>query len=310
MGSLHFTKHHGCGNDFLVTLQTVQTTPLGADEVRALCDRHRGVGADGLIVGTPGSDGADLEMLLRNADGSNAEMSGNGIRCLVQAAVAAGMTNEGPVVVDTGAGRRRVEYRVVAEGLGYAEVDMGAVLVGEDLPLGQVPVVLAGPSMVARACAVNVGNPHLVLLAANHGPDLSAVGPMIESAVVGGVNVEVVRVRNGTALDIEVWERGVGMTESCGTGACAAAGAAISWGLVGDRLDPERDGPARDGQDKDRQDKDGIEVRSGGGALRVKLGPRSATLCGPARLVGEFTVKRDLLSGLVAERRDEVVAAL
>ena len=284
---LRFTKHHGSGNDFLVILQPDEVV-LGPDEVRALCDRHRGIGADGLIVGTYGTDGADLEMLLRNADGSLAEMSGNGIRCLVQAAVAAGMATAGTVSVDTGGGRRQVEYREISEGLGYAEVDMGPVGVGDDLALDQPPAALAGPAAVSRACAVNVGNPHIVLLTGDIWPDVRAIGPAIECAVEGGVNVEIVRVCDGTSVDMDVWERGVGITESCGTGACAAAAAARSWGLVGDD----------------------IEVRSGGGALRVKLGPEGATLCGPTRVIGEVTVEVGVLSGLVAERRDEVVAAL
>lgn len=280
------TKHHGSGNDFLVALQPVGA--LGAEEVRALCDRCRGFGADGLIVGSHGAHGADLEMLLRNADGSTAEMSGNGIRCLVQAAIAAGMVSPGTVVVDTGAGRRRVDYREISEGLGWAEVDMGPVVIGEDLPLDEPPAVLAGPGSISKACAVSVGNPHIVLLGVDGAPDVRAVGPVIESAVDGGVNVEVIRGYDGTSIDMEVWERGVGITESCGTGACAAAAAARSWGLVGDDVD----------------------VRAPGGALQVKLAPSGATLCGPARMIGELTVESHLLSGLVAERRDEVVAAL
>jgi diaminopimelate epimerase len=284
---IRLTKHHGSGNDFLVALEPVGAD-LGAEEVSALCDRHRGFGADGLIVGTHGSNGADLEMLLRNADGSIAEMSGNGIRCLVQAAVAAGMVPPGTVVVDTAAGRRTVDYRRIAEGLGHAEVEMGPVVIGGDLPLDETPVVLAGAGRVSRACTVGVGNPHIVLLGVDGGPDVSAVGPEIESVVDGGVNIEVIRAYDGTSIDMEVWERGVGITESCGTGACAAAAAALSWGLVGDEVD----------------------VSTPGGALQVKLGPAGATLCGPARMIGELTVESHLLSGLVAERRDEVVAAL
>lgn len=284
---LRFTKHHGAGNDFLVILQPPGGA-IGDDEVRALCDRHRGVGADGLIVGLHGSAGADLEMILSNADGSSAEMSGNGIRCLVQAAVAAQMTRPGTVVVDTGAGRRQVEYQIRGDGLGWAEVDMGQVRLGGDLPLDEPPAVLATPGRVDKACKVNVGNPHIVLLAVADPPDVSVVGPVIEKAIDGGANVEVVRAVDGSWIEIEVWERGVGLTGSCGTGACAAAAATRSWGLVGDD----------------------IEVRSGGGALRVKLGPAGATLSGPARMIGELTVDTVLLSALVAERREEVVAAL
>ena len=238
--SLRFTKHHGSGNDFLVILEPAGKD-LIADEVRALCERHRGIGADGLIVGRPGTNGADLEMILSNADGSPAEMSGNGIRCLVQAAVANGMTTAGTVLVDTGAGRRRVEYREVANGLGYAEVDMGAVVVGDDLPLDERPAALAGPGTTSRACAVNVGNPHIVLLALEDGPDLREVGPLIESAVDGGVNVEVVRECDGSAVDIEVWERGgrhdrvVRYRSGCGRGCCDVMGIGGCGGRRGRR---------------------------------------------------------------------------
>ena len=126
---------------------------LGPDEVAALCDRRRGFGADGLIVGRRGSDGAALQMELTNADGSFAEMSGNGIRCLVQAAVASAMVDEGFVDVDTACGRRQVEYKDLGGGAGYAEVDMGPVQVTADLALDLPPVSLAEAGTVKRACA-------------------------------------------------------------------------------------------------------------------------------------------------------------
>ena len=295
---LVLTKHHGSGNDFLVALQPDDVV-IGVEVTRALCDRHRGLGADGLIVGVKGSDGADLAMTLRNADGSEAEMSGNGIRCLVQAAVAAGMAGPGTVVVDTAAGRRNVDYREVSEGLGYARVDMGPVRVGEDLSLEEPPGSLGG-DRVSRVCRVGVGNPHVVLLGRDPGPDIRVIGPLIDHAVSGGANVEIVTVRSGShaaggpgegaggSIGIEVWERGVGVTESCGTGACAAAAAARSWGLAGDE----------------------VEVTSPGGQLQVRLGPESATLSGPVRVVGAVTVEGRLLDALVAERREGDFAAL
>src|SRR5579862_2375002 len=120
-GVLRLTKHHGAGNDFLVLLDAEERWPLGAAEVAALCDRRRGVGADGVLRGVPGRDGAALRMALRNADGSTAEMSGNGIRCLVQAAVAAGWAAAGDVEVDTDAGRRTVAFAPgPAPGLAHA----------------------------------------------------------------------------------------------------------------------------------------------------------------------------------------------
>ncbi len=292
-GTIRLTKHHGSGNDFLVLLAQDETVKLEPDDVAALCDRRRGFGADGLIVGRHGRDGGDLQMDLTNADGSFAEMSGNGIRCLVQAAVAMGLVRQGVVDVDTAAGRRQVEYTELGPGRGYAEVDMGPVRVSPDLPLDEPPVSFAGVGAVTRACSANVGNPHVVLLAPDRRIELRSVGPLMEHAVEGGANIEVVQaveppVGATTAIDIEVWERGVGMTESCGTGACAAAAAARSWGMASDT----------------------VEVRSGGGVLRVRFEPESVILGGPVRMVGDVLVDLEVLRGLVAERDEEVVAAL
>jgi diaminopimelate epimerase len=298
--TIRMTKHHGSGNDFLVLLAPDAATTLRPVEVAALCDRRRGFGADGLIIGRPGSDGAQLKMTLTNADGSFAEMSGNGIRCLVQAAVAAGLVEQGAVVVDTAAGRRQVEFEDLGSGLGQAEVDMGAALVTA-LPVDAPPVSLAGRGSVSMASAVNVGNPHVVLLGTGTGTgagtpsdiDLETVGPLMEHAVEGGANIEVVRNidpvgGDSPRIDIDVWERGVGITESCGTGACAAASAARSWGMTSPT----------------------VEVRSGGGVLHVRFAGDSVMLKGPARMVGEVMVDLDVLGGLVSERSGEVVAVL
>jgi diaminopimelate epimerase len=143
------------------------------------------------------------------------------------------------------------------------------------------------------ACEVNVGNPHVVLLAGERPIDLQTVGPIMEHAVEGGANIEVVAsgpsVDGGAArIDIDVWERGVGITESCGTGACAAAAAARSWDIAADAVD----------------------VRSGGGILRVRFTDSSVMLAGPARMVGEVMVDLDVLRGLVAERSGDVVSVL
>jgi len=290
--ALVLSKHHGSGNDFLVVLAGFATggqsgADLSSEEVRALCSRHRGVGADGLIIGTPGRDGAQLEMLLFNADGSTAEMSGNGIRCLVQAAVTKGAAPEGVVVVDTGGGRRRVAYRDAGDGLGFAEVDMGRFSVSETLDPHGRPVSLAGAGAVSRACAVSVGNPHVVLLQGESRPDLEQCGPLIEASVPGGANVELVQLRTSGELSMEVWERGVGMTEACGTGAVAAAAAARTWGLVDSVVD----------------------VTTAGGTLRVTLASDSATLAGPTRFVADVTVDTGHLQGLVTDRIEEPAPA-
>ena len=245
------TKHHGAGNDFLVLLDPDDRRPLGA-EVRALCDRRRGVGADGVIrVADGGRAAPDLAMELHNADGGVAEMSGNGIRCLVQAAVDAGMVEPPALTVDrrraadggVPPGRRaRVRSRRRGHGPGRAR---------------------AGPPRRDRrrwARHVDMGNPHLVLL----GPDRPrwtwpTSGRRSRRVVPGGVNVEFISPGpDPDELTLRVWERGVGETLACGTGSLAAAAAAHELG----RWQPGR-------------------VHNPGGALEVELGADGIRLAGP-----------------------------
>ncbi|HYA68687.1 MAG TPA: diaminopimelate epimerase, partial [Acidimicrobiales bacterium] len=187
-GELRLTKHHGAGNDFLVLLDPDHRRPLSGAEVRALCDRHRGVGADGVLRVTSTSvRGAALAMELRNADGSMAEMSGNGIRCLVQAAVVARLVAPGTVVVATSAGLRTVDYRPGVEpGLAEAEVDMGQAVLGASLEAGDVPGARA-------ARLVDMGNPHVVVLGEPVDDAIVATaGARLESIHPEGANVEFV----------------------------------------------------------------------------------------------------------------------
>ncbi len=233
MTTISLAKHHGLGNDFLILLDLDQTTPISADWARALCDRHRGIGADGLIRVTPGSDGARLTFELRNADGSRAEMSGNGMRCLAQAALDAGLVDSAvPFVVATAAGPRTVTIRPLGgPARAWASVEMGRAVIdgggdGERCNVGHGQL------------RVNLGNPHLVVL----GPDPAGVavaelGPALEAGVAGGQNVEFVTLGPGPdEITMRVWERGVGETQACGTGACAAVAALAHWGRVGSRV--------------------------------------------------------------------------
>jgi diaminopimelate epimerase len=230
---MELTKHHGLGNDFLVLVVSEGGVPEPA-LARAVCDRHRGVGADGLLVLAPAAPGApgDVTMVLLNADGSRAEMSGNGVACLAQAAVLTGLAAGPAVTVATDAGPR-----VVTLGAGpeprtlRARVDMGvaAVTDADEWAGGEI----------ARAARVEVGNPHLVLQLADAGRIedrewLAALGTKANAAIPGGVNVEVVTpAARGAGIRMDVYERGVGLTDACGTGAVAAAAAASRWGLVG-----------------------------------------------------------------------------
>jgi diaminopimelate epimerase len=234
MSSLTLTKHHGLGNDFLVLLD-VDGHHGGLDVARLAeraCDRRRGIGADGLVVATAGSDGADVAMELRNADGTRAEMSGNGIRCLAQAVLDAGLVAGDRLRVATDVGVREVEC-VDRSRAGFMRlrVDMGpSALIGDD-PRWQTGSVQA-------TAVVDAGNPHLVLLdPAVAEVDVVAEGRRIEAAFSQGINIEWIYPGPGPdELTLRVWERGAGLTEACGTGSCAAATAAHAWGRVGPRV--------------------------------------------------------------------------
>jgi diaminopimelate epimerase len=271
---LVLSKHEGAGNDFLVAVDPGGRVQCTAALARHLCDRHRGIGADGLIRIGPGRDGADLSMELRNADGGEAEMSGNGMRCLAQAAVEAGLVDGSHFSVATLAGVRTVTYRP-ADGAGpaRASVDMGAVRLGEEIH-GH------GEGAGHRARLVDAGNPHLVLF----GPEdpgtlaVAEIGAAAQAEYPGGINVEFVAPGGRPdELALRVFERGVGETLACGTGSCAAALAARSWGLVGDR----------------------VSVRNPGGTLDVRLGVGDddpVVLAGPVRRIADITVDLSALA--------------
>jgi diaminopimelate epimerase len=228
---MRLTKHHGLGNDFLVLLDLDGTHPVGPADAVALCDRRTGIGADGLLRASAGTGEADVTMELLNADGTRAEMSGNGIRCLAQAVFQAELVSPPVLRVATDAGLRTV--RVLAAGgpsTHRMSVEMGQAKVVDPDAERPSPEVL-------RAARVDVGNPHLVLQWGAVGlpgtDDLIALGAPLDQATPGGANVEVIRARADGAIDMVVYERGVGPTLACGTGACAVAAAVAEWGLGG-----------------------------------------------------------------------------
>jgi diaminopimelate epimerase len=237
---MQLAKHHGLGNDFLIRLDG----PVTAGMARALCRRNRGVGADGLI-----SVDGDLWMTLFNADGSRAEVSGNGLRCVGQALARARGVAELEVVVTTEAGPRVVEVRAGPDPVTVSvRVEMGAVTIdrlGDD------------------EAEVDVGNPHLVLRADHHGIDIVGLGRAHPD-----VNVEVIGVAGPNVLTLLVHERGVGLTEACGTGSCAAAAVANKWGLVGST----------------------VVVRNPGGDVTVELQDGRALLTGPSVFIADVEV--------------------
>ncbi|MGH3576650.1 MAG: diaminopimelate epimerase [Mycobacterium sp.] len=286
MAKLELTKHHGLGNDFLILLDLEDRFALSVEMVRRICDRHRGVGADGLIRALPATAGPVARMELSNSDGSRAEMSGNGIRCLAQALAAAGLSTASEFQIETLAGTRGVSLRPGAapEAVEVA-VSMGAV---------EVSAFTDGELPGTEACRVSVGNPHLVLLLSEKGSadrvdradrvdgvelsntagqiggvDLRALGPVIESGFPGGINVEVVVPGPGEGeVSIGIWERGAGLTLGSGTGSTAAAAAARHWGLAGDR----------------------VLVNNPGGRLEVDLSGPEAIMTGEAVFIAKVEV--------------------
>lgn len=285
MRRLRLTKLHATGNDFLVLADHDDEWGRGALDASTralLCDRHLGVGADGLVRVLPGRDGAELTMELTNADGRSAEMSGNGARCLAAVAVEAGLVDAPAFTLATGAGMHRIEHARTPEAV-HVRVDMGPVTFEpSDIPLSiespfEIEATVDGNTY--RGDAAGMGNPHLVLLLDDPGAveavPVARHGPLLERdpRFPKRTNVEFVAVADD-GIRMRVWERGVGETLSCGTGACAAAAVARRRGLVGERTT--------------------VEVP--GGSLVVELGER-IWLGGPVVHVAEVEVDLDRLTG-------------
>jgi diaminopimelate epimerase len=232
---LPFTKAHAYGNDFLYVQERDLTRHDRAEAARRLCDRHRGVGADGLVLYTITPRGANMSLL--NADGSSAELSGNGLRALAAILVRAREANGGPsdpdFEIQTTSGLRRLRLEG-KEGSRYVfEADMG-----QPEGIRQVTIAAAGESITATV--VSIGNPHLVVLGPL--PDderFARLGPALErhSDFPQRTNVEFALVESPERVRIRIWERGVGPTESSGTGSCAAAVAAATHGGAARRVE-------------------------------------------------------------------------
>jgi diaminopimelate epimerase len=265
MTALHCTKHHGLGNDFLVAL-ALRVPDDAAALARRACARRTGVGADGLIIGVPSvRDGIDLAMHLWNADGSVAEISGNGIRCLAHAEARRRGLGTVDLVIETLAGDRRVHVEPTAD----PDAVLASVTMGSARPGPQLEGTPHAPTVDAhRAVTIDLGNPHVVILVDDPAAvDLASAGPLIESRFAGGINVHFVAPTIDGGLRLRVWERGAGITEACGSGAVAAAYAAHEWGLVGDR----------------------VRVSMPGGDAEVVVG-EELTLIGPSVYVADVTL--------------------
>ena len=308
MSRLLFEKHHGLGNDFLIALfdgpEDMPDDDTASGWAQKLCHRRHGVGADGMILATANP----AAMRLWNSDGSAAEVSGNGLRCLAHAIARRQNATALDILIATDAGQRRCLVLPVSADDPDARADANpdsdrpdisalpadAVVVAE---MGHVGVGSDGPSVlpgspdpasavkaaagidVSRWGTADVGNPHIVLMA----PDpnivpLASAGPAVEPLFPEGCNVHFAAVKEGAdaeaaVIDMRTWERGAGVTDACGTGAVAAAAVLRSWGEVGSCA----------------------TVRMPGGEADVKLEPL-VTLTGPSSHVAAIIVDAENFS--------------
>ena len=222
----------GAGNDYVFTDTLTGPTRDWAGLAVRISDRHFGIGSDGLIVIGPGERG-DFRMDIWNADGSRAEMCGNGIRCCAKYVYDKGLTEKTELVFDTLAGLRPVRLHVAEGKVRAVTVDMGVPVLTGECP--------AQTNCAGRFLgAVSMGNPHTVFLCDD--PDavaLETVGPLFErdAAFPNRTNVEFVSVSDAAGFRMRVWERGSGETLACGTGACASFAALNHAGLLGNRAE-------------------------------------------------------------------------
>lgn len=239
-----FIKMHGLGNDFVIFDGRSDAFALDPAQIRRIADRRLGVGCDQLIVMEPPKNpAADVFMRIHNTDGSEAEACGNATRCVARLVMAEKQRNS--IIIETVAGL------LVAEDGGERGVcvDMGPVRTEwKDIPLAcevdtrKVPVSEGG---LEGPVAINVGNPHAVFFVEDAEKiNLENVGPLIENHKIfpAKVNVEVAHVAGKDHLRMRVWERGAGITQACGTGACATAAAAALRGLTGRKVTVTLDG--------------------------------------------------------------------
>ncbi|HUX88133.1 MAG TPA: diaminopimelate epimerase [Chloroflexota bacterium] len=276
---MKFVKLQGTGNDFVLIDSRREESRSWPELARTICDRHFGVGADGiLLVGD--SAVADYRMIMYNPDGSEAEMCGNGIRCFAKYLYDSHAIGGSTIAIETGAGLKRVEIEAANGVARRVVVDMGAPIFEPSL----IPVAAAGTEVIdiprvidGRALAltaVSMGNPHAIHFLDSDVWDfpLEQIGPLVEhdSLFPRRVNFEIAKVTTAEQIDVRVWERGAGITLACGTGACAVFAAARRKGLVGDRA----------------------TLRLPGGELAMQIGSSGQILmAGPAEFVfsGEWT---------------------
>ena len=245
MKTLKFTKMHGLGNDHIIIDQFSENLENPQEIAPRMCDRHLGVGADGLILVSP-SETCDFRMRVINSDGSEAEMCGNGIRCLARYVIESGLTDKTELIIETLKGTHFQEVHLVDGRFGDVTTAMGVPalrrseipMIGEDSEkVVNEELFVAGKPY--RITLVNVGNPHCVVFVDDVGRvNLQSIGPEFEhhSVFPNRINTEFVQVLDRNNIRMRAWERGSGETMACGTGATASVVAAVLNGLTYDTV--------------------------------------------------------------------------
>lgn len=235
---MKFTKMHGLGNDYVYVNCFEEQVENPAETARLVSDRHTGIGSDGLILICP-SEVADFQMVMYNADGSRAQMCGNGIRCVGRYVHDRGLTDKTTLTVETLGGIKTLQLHLEDGKAVSVTVDMGEPV----LEPARIPVLAAGDRAVNlpleaagqtwQVTCVSMGNPHAVVFVDDPAAlPLEQLGPQFENHPLfpERINTEFVRVDSPEELTMRVWERGAGETQACGTGACASAAAAVLTG--------------------------------------------------------------------------------
>ena len=256
---MRFFKYHGTGNDFIILDGTERDPFLSPQEVEAMCRRQTGIGADGVIFICASSSKSDVAMRIFNADGSEAEMCGNGIRCVAKYAYERMGIHKENMLIGTNAGVKSLRLSLEGGLVSKIEVDMGLPeFISDDLPAavdparpGEVAIEMGEGENVAAVC-LSMGNPHCVLFVDDvANAPVGTMGPLLERHELfpNRTNVGFAQLVDAQHIILRVWERGVGETQACGTATCAAAVAALHSG----------------------KGKSPLEVRLPGGILNVSI---------------------------------------
>jgi diaminopimelate epimerase len=247
---MKFTKMHGLGNDYVYVNGFAEKVADPNETARQVADRHFGIGGDGLILILP-SERADVRMRMFNADGSEGEMCGNGVRCVAKYAFDHGLTKNNPMRVETGRGLLTLDLKLDAGKVSWVTVKMAEpILALPEIPVDAAKVVkgsrpneyrlsVAQSNELLDATFVSMGNPHAVIYVNDvKAVDLEKIGPVVERhpAFPRRINAHWVQVHSPGEVTMRTWERGSGITLACGTGACAVCVAGVLTGRTGRKI--------------------------------------------------------------------------